>query len=78
MKIFLILLVILVVAAVIALWYYNRVIWRCRRCGLTFRMPFNQYLIGLNIGIREKKLYCPYCKKKTECRGELTHEGHTD
>ncbi|BBF45059.1 hypothetical protein lbkm_3817 [Lachnospiraceae bacterium KM106-2] len=54
----------------IALWLYQRNVWRCMECNFTFRVRFSQYLAAPNLGVHQKELYCPYCKKKTECLEE--------
>ena len=51
-------------------WSTKNFIWKCSNCNNTFEITWKQNLLGMNMGVNEKLLYCPYCKDKTDCKGE--------
>lgn len=51
-------------------WSTVNFVWRCPKCRSEFKITFLQNLLGQNIGVNEKMLYCPTCRKRTECSGK--------
>ena len=51
-------------------WSTKYFIWKCSNCNNTFEITWKQNLLGMNMGVNDKLLYCPYCKDKTDCKGE--------
>jgi len=50
-------------------WSTKNFIWKCSKCNNTFEITWQQNLLGMNMGVNDKLLYCPYCKDKIECIG---------
>lgn len=51
-------------------WSTKNFIWKCSKCNNTFEITWKQNLLGMNMGVNDKLLYCPYCKDKIECNGK--------
>ena len=50
----------------IMLWSTSNFKWKCTKCGNEFKISLTQNMLGLNMGVNDKMLYCPKCKEKKE------------
>jgi len=53
----------------IMFWSTSNFKWKCTKCDNEFKISLKQNVLGLNMGVNDKMLYCPYCKEKQECKG---------
>jgi len=51
-------------------WSTKNFIWKCSNCNNAFEITWQQNLLGMNMGVNHKLLYCPFCKDKTDCKGK--------
>lgn len=43
--------------------------WQCSKCECTKELSFMGNLLGINVGLNEKYLYCESCNKRTLYKG---------
>ena len=60
----------LIGAIMVVYWSTKNFIWKCSNCNNTFEITWKQNLLGMNMGVNDKLLYCPYCKDKIDCKGK--------
>jgi len=62
--------ILLIGVVMVFYWSTKYFIWKCSKCNNTFEITWKQNILGINVGVNDKMLFCPYCKEQNECKGK--------